>query len=207
MSRVRVRYLSAIFHARCYHTVKRCHTMMVRLALTRVALLFQHRKTSRFSNAGSIFERCEHSLLLGAATTRRALAAPSARVWMSRSASDNDHEPHNTNQPATRAMFLGNILPILADTAGVALTGIALALGLLYFQQDKLLYIPEMGDIRRPNASNPPKYRSPTEYGIPYETHMIETGGGCAVHSWLLLHPRSKEDDLPTIIFFHGNAG
>ena len=104
-------------------------------------------------------------------------------------------------------MFVGNILPIIGNAASVALAGLTLALGFLYFQQDKLLYIPEIGDISRSNASNPPGYRSPAEYNIPFETHMIQTGDGNEVHSWLLLHPNSKEDALPTIIFFHGNAG
>lgn len=199
--------------------------MIVRSTLARVALFFPHRKAARFLphiyNAGRalVDRRCDHhSLFLGAAG-RGAMAAPS-RVWMSTS-SDDDNEvisntgvngpadpSNNTNEPATRAMFLGNVLPILADTAGVVLTGITLAFGLLYFQQDKLLYIPEMGDIFRPNGSNPPGYKSPAEYNVPFEAHMIKTSDdGNAIHSWLLLHPRSKQDNLPTIMFFHGNAG
>ena len=89
----------------------------------------------------------------------------------------------------------------------VALTGVALAFGLLYFKQDKLLYIPEVEGLSRQNELNPPGYKSPAEYNIPFETHMIATGDKNAIHSWLLLHPRSKKDNLPTIMFFHGNAG
>jgi hypothetical protein len=135
--------------------------------------------------------------------------APASRAWMS-TRSDEENTNSKTGdlaRPASRAAFLGNLVPaILADTAGVALTGIALALGLLYFQQDKLLYIPEIQGISRDNGSNPPGYQSPAEYDVPFETHMIENNG-VSVHSWLLLHPRSKEEDLPTIVFFHGNAG
>lgn len=194
--------------------------MIVRSVLARVALLFPHRKVSRvwphvYQNARSVFHRCEIPTTLGASS----LMAPSSRVWMSTS-SNEDKEVTSRNrvnistsgesnqQQATRAMFLGNVFPILAGTAAIALGGIALALGLLYVKQDNLLYIPEMDGIVRQNELNPPGYKSPAEYNIPFETHMIPTrDGNTAIHSWLLLHPRSKQDNLPTIMFFHGNAG
>ena len=104
-------------------------------------------------------------------------------------------------------MFLGNVFPILADIGGVMITGVVLVLGLLYVKQDSLLYIPQAEGLPRKNELNPPGYKSPAEYNLPFETHMIPTGDGNAIHTWLLLHPRSKLDDLPTIMFFHGNAG
>jgi hypothetical protein len=104
-------------------------------------------------------------------------------------------------------MFLGNILPILADVGLVVVTGVVLVLGLIYAKQDSLLYIPQVEGLPGENELNPPGYRSPAEYNVPFETHMIPTGDGNAIHSWLLLHPRSKQDGLPTIVFFHGNAG
>jgi len=36
---------------------------------------------------------------------------------------------------------------------------------------------------------------------------MIQTEDGISIHSWLLLHPNSLIEKIPTIIFFHGNAG
>lgn len=84
---------------------------------------------------------------------------------------------------------------------------IALAAGLLYIKQESLLYFPEIGGIPRRPASNPRGYRSPSEYSIPFESHMIKCEDGVFVHSWLLLHPNSKLERKPTIIFFHGNAG
>ncbi|KAL7550919.1 hypothetical protein ACHAWF_014124 [Thalassiosira exigua] len=72
-----------------------------------------------------------------------------------------------------------------------------------------MLYIPTIDVVGRDNNQNPPGYRSPAEYDVPFETHMIESSSsdGVSVHSWLLLHPKSKELQLPTIVFFHGNAG
>lgn len=144
----------------------------------------------------------------------RATGTPASRLWLSTSSNDDKIdstaglEKMDPPENITRAMFLGNILPLFEGAAGLVVTGISLALGLLYFQQDKLLYIPEIQGLDRPNESNPTGYQSPAEYNIPYETHMIETSTkGNFIHSWLMLHPDSKEQDLPTIIFFHGNAG
>ena len=136
-------------------------------------------------------------------------------LWMSTErGSDNrvtsnsgvDNGGSSAGHPA-RAMFLGQMLPLLRDFAGVALTGVALALGLLFVKQDNLLYIPEIEGMSRHNGSNPPGYQSPAEYYVPFETHMIETSNNNSIHSWLLLHSRSKEENLPTIMFLHGNAG
>jgi abhydrolase domain-containing protein 13 len=56
----------------------------------------------------------------------------------------------------------------------------------------------------RPPKPKPP--RSPDEHGITdFEEHFIKTKDGAVVHAWLLLHAQSQA--LPTIVYFHGNAG
>jgi len=77
----------------------------------------------------------------------------------------------------------------------------------LYAKQESLLYFPSIGGIPRRPASNPRRYRSPSEYDIPFETHVIKCDDGVSIHSWLLLQPDSKAERRPTILFFHGNAG
>ena len=105
------------------------------------------------------------------------------------------------------ALLLGNVLPFLEKAAiSVGTIGLGI-LALLYVKQGDLLYIPTIDMIGRDNSQNPPGYRSPGEYGIPFENHHIQSVDGVEVHSWFLLHPQSKERNLPTIIFFHGNAG
>jgi len=121
---------------------------------------------------------------------------------------DEDREDtgliHTSTPPV---MMLGNILPFFGKLgAGIGVLGVGL-LGLLYLRQGDLLYIPSIDVIGRDNSQNPRGYRSPAEYGVPFEPHLIESTDGVAVHSWLLLHPDSIERKLPTIIFFHGNAG
>eukprot|EP00587_Corethron_hystrix_P004767 CAMPEP_0113320826 /NCGR_PEP_ID=MMETSP0010_2-20120614/14517_1 /TAXON_ID=216773 ORGANISM="Corethron hystrix, Strain 308" /NCGR_SAMPLE_ID=MMETSP0010_2 /ASSEMBLY_ACC=CAM_ASM_000155 /LENGTH=386 /DNA_ID=CAMNT_0000178761 /DNA_START=87 /DNA_END=1244 /DNA_ORIENTATION=- /assembly_acc=CAM_ASM_000155 len=82
---------------------------------------------------------------------------------------------------------------------------------LLYKYQDRMLYFPEIGGLGRSNSSNPRGYRSPEEHDLPFEDHLIPTGDGTKVHSWMLLRDKkSMHLDVvkhPTIIFFHGNAG
>lgn len=91
---------------------------------------------------------------------------------------------------------------------GTVVAGVgSIAVGLLYLKQDSLLYFPEIGGIPRKPGSNPRRYRSPDEHNIPFETHMIPCEDGVSIHSWLLLHPNAKNERIPTLMFFHGNAG
>jgi len=75
-------------------------------------------------------------------------------------------------------------------------------------QQESLLYFPSIGGVPRHPSENPRRYRSPSEHNIPFETHMITTSDGISIHSWLLYHPdNAQKRKVPTIIWFHGNAG
>jgi cephalosporin-C deacetylase-like acetyl esterase len=40
---------------------------------------------------------------------------------------------------------------------------------------------------------------------IEYEEHFVRTEDGFMLHTWLLLQPNSQ--NVPTLIYFHGNAG
>ena len=152
-------------------------------------------------------------------TTRLSSAdgtAWSSRLWMSTSTDDNKGMTKEqatplesrSNPHTSRALFLGQFVPAALTNTVVVVALVAMAMGLLYGYQGKLLYIPEMEEqgIFRHNDSNPKMYASPAEYNIPFETHMIKSSDdGVAIHSWLLLHPKSES--VPTIMFFHGNAG
>ena len=92
--------------------------------------------------------------------------------------------------------------------SGITITGLSFAaVGLLYVKQEKLLYFPEIGGLPKRPRNNPKMYRSPEEHGIRrYENLMIKNNrDGVQTNAWLLLQNNSK--DVPTIIFFHGNAG
>ena len=105
-----------------------------------------------------------------------------------------------------------SMVPFLLDLSSKALlavAGVGVAfLSLLYLNQEKMLYIPHLDEeMPRSNSANPPGYQSPKEYDIPYEETWIPTDDdGIEIHTWLLLQDQ-KEDQKPTIVFFHGNAG
>eukprot|EP01038_Epipyxis_sp_PR26KG_P012548 gene12548-16827_t len=94
-------------------------------------------------------------------------------------------------------------------------------LALLYFNQDRLLYIPNPPGFPKTPAENPESMRSPADWTItgeqvqtvnnkeeriPYEEHFIQTSDGQSIHVWLLLQKHDTEN-TPTLIYFHGNAG
>ena len=110
--------------------------------------------------------------------------------------------------------FVGMIL--LFTKIGVGFAGI---IGLLlYHYQDNLLYIPNPPNFPVTPNDNPVGFRSPNEwnkqaktvkrYGgspIDFEDHILDTPDGVKLHAWLLLNKDSE--NVPTLIYFHGNAG
>lgn len=89
---------------------------------------------------------------------------------------------------------------------------LAVAAGLLYVQQESLLYYPSLAGIPKHNAQNPRGYRHPGERGITnYTSHVITSRvDGVQIHAWFVPHPTAASaatQKLPTILFFHGNAG
>ncbi|KAL7557449.1 hypothetical protein ACA910_001454 [Epithemia clementina (nom. ined.)] len=96
---------------------------------------------------------------------------------------------------------------------GAVIVGlVAMAGGLLYAKQESLLYLPTVqGQIPRHNSQNPQGLRSPTERGVQHWFNVrIPTTDGIRIHAWYLLHPVALQQPsrkLPTLIFFHGNAG
>tara|TARA_B100000795_G_scaffold3923_1_gene2697 strand:- start:126 stop:1343 length:1218 start_codon:yes stop_codon:yes gene_type:complete len=79
-------------------------------------------------------------------------------------------------------------------------------LGMLYYQQDGMLYACNAPSIPKRPSQNPPTLRTPAERGMEYRSLHIKTSDGCRLHGWLMTVPlRSKSS--PTIVYFHGNAG
>jgi uncharacterized protein len=65
---------------------------------------------------------------------------------------------------------------------------------LVYFQQDRLLYLPGMG---RELAGTPERY------GLPFEDVAIRTEDGETLHAWWIPAKNARG----AVILFHGNAG
>jgi len=101
--------------------------------------------------------------------------------------------------------------------------GLLLAVTLLiYANQDRLLYFPDIPNMPKSPDDNPPGFTSPGDWTkagqllqghsidgetarIPYEDVMIRTSDGQQIHSWLML--QDDAENCPTLIYFHGNAG
>lgn len=100
-----------------------------------------------------------------------------------------------------------NGVATLTYRVGTLVFGVStLVATLLYFKQDSMLYFPEISGLPRRPAQNPARYRSPEEHQVPFENLYIECEDGVAIHAWLLLRTKEK-NDRPTLVFFHGNAG
>jgi len=82
---------------------------------------------------------------------------------------------------------------------------------MLYLNQNKLLYMPNPPGFPPNPDENPVGWRSPQEWQsrvteeFTFEDKMIETLDGEKIHTWLILHKNSTK--VPTLIYFHGNAG
>jgi abhydrolase domain-containing protein 13 len=95
----------------------------------------------------------------------------------------------------------------------------AFAVG-LYVNQDRILYMPNPPGFPKTVDDNPQFWRNPGEWttrghprkesstsaGIPYENIYLTTADGEKIHCWLLLQPRIS-NNVPTLVYFHGNAG
>lgn len=73
-------------------------------------------------------------------------------------------------------------------------------LALFYTIQDNFLFFPDIGFQRR-------CVQSPFFYQLPFETVYIKTRDKVTLHAYFIRHPEAKGSSVPTIIFFHGNAG
>jgi len=108
-----------------------------------------------------------------------------------------------------------SILEWLLFCAKVGAGGVVVVLGLLYQFQNKLLYHPNPQPEYRTVDMLPFGYNHPGQYNargevtqkdprIEFLETMVKTKDGESIHTWLMLQKNSE--NLPTIIYFHGNA-
>jgi pimeloyl-ACP methyl ester carboxylesterase len=87
------------------------------------------------------------------------------------------------------------------------------ATAMLIFRQNAILYVPSPNGAPRRNHANPPMYRSPEEWGMPFETITTVVAQDRTVLRWWLMLQKTHflgrllRENAPTIIYFHGNAG
>jgi len=89
---------------------------------------------------------------------------------------------------------------------------VVIAAVLLYVLQDRLLYMPVIPwsslSFRLPEDNPDQVMTTPDVLGIEFESIMIDTADvDVQLHAWFLRNKAEHRDDMPTVIFFHGNAG
>ena len=77
----------------------------------------------------------------------------------------------------------------------------AAVLGALYHYQDTLLYFPDQPVTSRVFVQNP------AVLGFPFENLYIKTQDGVSINAIFIKQPPQFQSSVPTILFFHGNAG
>lgn len=116
----------------------------------------------------------------------------------------------------TSALIWSYLWPLVYRGSQFAAGLLVVVGGLLYVQQESLLYFPTVAGLARHNRDNPRGYRHPGERGLAYTEHEIAVDDdGVKIHAWFIPHPSradaaapaAGEEKLPTILFFHGNAG
>lgn len=73
--------------------------------------------------------------------------------------------------------------------------------GILYHAQDNLLYQPEIPQHSRVYVP------LPSMYGLPFEAVNIKSSQNVTLHAFWIRHPGERGMFVPTILYFHGNAG
>ena len=96
-------------------------------------------------------------------------------------------------------LYLTNKLPIIPPFVFIIFI-VIFFLGILYQMQDRLLYHPDMPETSRIFVGSP---RS----DIPHEEVQIATTDGVLLHGFFLKQTEEKFKDVPTLVYFHGNAG
>ncbi|ETO29025.1 hypothetical protein RFI_08101 [Reticulomyxa filosa] len=77
-------------------------------------------------------------------------------------------------------------------------------LSLIYYYQEKLLYMNEIITPKQTSA-NPSPYQNPGQVDLEYVDLYLTTPDNIKVHCWWI--PQQNSKTSPTILFFHENAG
>jgi hypothetical protein len=103
-------------------------------------------------------------------------------------------------------MFIITVLEFIVKIAFYVAFYLALVLLMIYFMQNRMLYIPYAPNqaFRYPE-SNPKTYRNPGERNMLYEDVKIKTKDNLTLHGWFIKQKNPLAHE--TVIYFHENAG
>lgn len=101
------------------------------------------------------------------------------------------------------ALFSWLVSSKLSDYALTSMTvGVLAILGGLYVLQTKLIYVPDF-----PPGSRKDVWR-PSRFGFQkFDEVTLVTSDGVRLHAYWIPSPRKASNSVPTVLFFHANAG
>ena len=98
---------------------------------------------------------------------------------------------------------------ISTRTVGFVLFLLLVAIGMLVYHQEKVLYIPVIQGWKTP-GDNPSGFQSPEQQGLRFENVSFFTADGVRLHGWFIPAPqvaRTGGAQPATVLFCHENAG
>ncbi|CAK63677.1 unnamed protein product (macronuclear) [Paramecium tetraurelia] len=101
--------------------------------------------------------------------------------------------------------FIQSLLSLIGNIVIVALMLTIGLLVLLYFQQNSLIYLPSFQGFPQSPSQNMNGLRNPSERNLQYEDVEIGTLDRQKLKGWLI--KQNDSSNVPTVIFFHENAG
>lgn len=144
---------------------------------------------------------------------------PSPKLTINVQDSHGKSLPQDRQPRGVAVMFKKAFLVGTAIAVGIPAAGLIAG----YFLQDKLLYHPKVPGLNHKTSDNPAGYQSPSDQGkfnaspsvlnslnvldIDFEERYISTPDGERLHAWLMRPSAVASSTVPTIVFFHGNAG
>ncbi|CAD8082735.1 unnamed protein product [Paramecium sonneborni] len=116
----------------------------------------------------------------------------------------NDYKICNLLNKQLMELIQG-ILSLIGNIGIVALMLTFAILGLLYWQQNSLIYLPAFQGLPQSPSQNMNGLRNPSDRNLQYQDVEIVTLDKQQLKGWLIKQQNSH--NVPTIIFFHENAG
>lgn len=100
-------------------------------------------------------------------------------------------------------------LSVLYRLVQFALGVMLIVLVMLVSRQRSILYVPVPPGTTRSPGDNPPLFRNPAAWRLPYEDVWVTAEDGTRTHAWLVYQPRAScTAGAPfTFLYLHGNAG
>lgn len=147
-----------------------------------------------------------------AATDKRATGKPAATQKLSGAERSWSSDASGTKRVGTRAIMIGCGVVVYLWYTGSLFAAVKWAaivfsglLAMLFFKQNSMLYAPNPPQMAAAMAMM--RELTPKVLSIEYEDAQIATADGLTLHGWFILQPAAVRSSVPTLVFFHGNAG